>query len=809
MQDFRFAFRQLLKSPGFTAVAVLSLALGIGASTTVFCWMQRVLLRPIAGVTEPERLVVLCTAHGPVTHDTVSYPDIQDYETLTNVFTGVIGSQFAPACLRVEGQTEWAFGQIARANFFDVLGVKPALGRFFLPEEEQRPGGHPVLVVSHGFWQRRFGGDPRVLGRTVELNRRPFTIVGVAPPGFYGTMSGLNFDFWAPLMMHEQVAHFGNLIQRGDRWLHTQARLQRGVSREQAQAAVAIMARQLEAAYPDVNKEIDLRVLPLWQSPYGGQSFFLPVLRILMVVSLGVLLIVTANVASLLLSRATGRQKEIAIRLAVGAGRIRLVRQLLTESLVLALLGGAAGALFAQWATGLFRFFMPPTHLPIGYAFELNAGTLAYTLGLTLIAGLLFGLAPALQATRPELSHALKEGGRTSGLATGHHGLRRALVIAEVSLALLLLVGAGLCIKGFQKARQVDPGFDPNQALVAGLRLGAHGYTEQTGKVFYRQLRERLAALPGVKEAALASWFPLGFEGGGGTGVSVEGYQPSPGEDMGVSYSVVTPRYFAAMGIPLLDGREFTEQDDDQAAGVVMINETMARRFWPGSNPLGRKLRIFGNWPVTVVGIVKNGKYRSLNEPPKPFLYVCYQQGVRDLNLGVVLRTMGNPLALAPAIRREVQALDPGVEVWAQLTVNDYIQAAFLAHRIAATLLVILGAVAGVLAAMGIYGVMAYNVSQRTHEIGVRMALGARMRDVIELILRQGMSLAGLGIAIGLAGSLALTPLLSSFLYGVSPFDPATLLGVSLLLGAVALAASYLPARRAARVDPMVALRIE
>ncbi len=527
MNDLRYALRILLKSPGFTAVAVLSLALGIGANTTVFCWIQNVLLRPLSGVVQCERLVVLTTTHGTAMYDTVSLPNLRDYDRLKEIFAGVIGSQITPACLTLNEKAEWVFGQIATANFFDVLGVKPVAGRLFLPDEDKKPGGNPILVLSHGYWQRRFGGNPSVIGTTVDLNQFQFTIVGVAPETFHGTMSGLNADFWAPLSMHQQVANFGSLTARNDAWLHTQARLQPGVGLARAQAAVNTVALQLELAYPDTNREIGLRVLPFSKAPYGAQSLMLPVLRILMVVSFGVLLIVAANVANLLLARAIGRRKEIAIRLAMGAKRGRLIRQLLTESAVLATAGGLFGFVMANWGVSLFQAFMPKTHLPVGYAFDFDLNTLGFSLILALITGLVFGLVPALQASGTHLHDVLKESGRASSANASHHLFRSAFVISEVALALLLLVGAGLCIKGFQRARQVEMGFDPRNVLVAGLRIGMNGYDRTNGLVFYRQLKDRLATLPGVKSAALASWFPLGFEGGPSLSVEAEGYVPA------------------------------------------------------------------------------------------------------------------------------------------------------------------------------------------------------------------------------------------------------------------------------------------
>ena len=810
MNDLRFALRQLGKSPAFTLVATLSLALGIGTNSVVFCWVQETLLRPLPGVARADAMVALCTTHGSETWDTVSLPDLKDYARLTNVFAGIIGSQVTPACLTVNEQAGWVYGQIVTANFFALLGVQPLLGRTFVAEEDLRPGGAPVLVLSETFWQRRFGGDPSVLGRVVDLNRNSFTIIGVVPAGFRGTMSGLRCDFWAPLVMHRQVANFGSLDARGDHWLHTQARLQPGITRAQAQAAVDTLASQLAREYPDTNRELGLRVLPIWKTPYGGQALLLPVLSLLLTVSAGVLLIVAANIANLLLARATIRRKEFAIRLALGAGRARLVRQLLTESLLLALLGGLLGTVAALWGARLLQFFMPPTHLPIGYKFAVDGGTLLFTLAVTLSTGLLFGLVPALQAPRLNLNAELKEGGRTSGGTLPHHRLRSALVVAEMALALMLLVGAGLCLKGSRQAQHVDIGFNPNQVLLAGLRVGMHGYDEARGLAFYRQLRQHLGSLPGVQEAALASWFPLGFEGGSGTSLEVPGYERKPNEDLSVPYAIISPGYFKTLEIPLVAGRDFTDDDDGTRTRVAIVNETTARKFWPNLDPIGRKFRVWGGQrELTVVGVARDGKYRFLGEPRRPFIYFAYQQGVWDLNLGVALRTEGDPLAFTGTVRDQVHALDPGVELWAVQAMTDYTQASFLAQRIASTLLVLLGIVALVLAAMGIYGVMAYLVSQRTHELGIRVALGATQSKVTALVLTQGLRLILVGLGLGLVGAVSLSHLLRSFLHGVSPFDPTTVLSVAALLTLVSLAACWVPARRAARVEPMIALRQE
>jgi predicted permease len=665
-----------------------------------------------------------------------------------------------------------------------------------------------VLVLNETFWRRQFNGDPAVIGREVELNRRPFTIVGVVPAAFHGTMSGLTCDFWAPVSMHREVANFGSLAVRDDRWLHTQVRLQPGVSLARAQAIVDLFAARLERSYPDTNRQIRLRVLTFVQSPYGAQPLFARVFSILLVMGLGVLAIVAANVANLLLARATGRQKEIAIRLAMGAGRGRLIRQLLTESLLLAALGGVLGSVLTFWAVDLLAAWMPRTHLPVGISVRVNAQTLGFNLLLSLVTGMIFGLVPALRASRPNLNATLKEGGRGSGAASSHHRLRSLLVVTEVALSLVLLVGASLCIRSVRQAGRSGFGFDPNHVMVAGLRVGMNGYTEPTAKVFYGRLLERLAAVPGVEAAALSSWFPLGFEGGPAHSVEVDGYLRQAGEDTTFPFSIVSPGYFKVMKIPLVAGRDFTEQDDDRAPGAAIINQTMAMRFWPGQDPIGRKFK--EAWRMmTVVGVAKNGKYRSLNESPRCFFYVPYRQGVWDLNLGVCVRTSGDPASLASTLQREIHKLDPRVEVWASMTMTDYIKAAFLAPVLASRLLSWLGIVALALAAMGVYGVMAYAVGQRTQEFGVRMALGAGPVDVLGLIFREGLTLAVAGIAVGLILAVAATRLMAGFLIGISPFDPATFVGVPVLLGAVSLLACWLPARKATRVNPIDALRAE
>ncbi len=810
MNDFKFACRQLLKNPGFTAVAVLTLALGIGANTAAFSWIQTVLLRTVPGVAEMDRLVVLVPRHvtGGVI-DTMSYPELKELARHEDLFSGIVASQYSPMSMTVGPEPEWVWGQIVTANFFDVLGVRPVLGRTFLPDEETRPGGHPVVVLSHNFWQRRFKGDSNIIGQTVTLNRHPFTIVGVAAPGFRGTMGGLSFDLWAPVMMHDPLMVAGShqtLFQmRGNRWLHTVARLAPGVSRGRIEAAVDTIARQWEKEFPTSNQSIRFGVVPLWQSPWGAPGVLLPLLSVLFAVTVLVLLIVAANVASLLLARATSREREIAVRMALGAGRGRLIRQLLTESLLLAMLGVAIGIPCALWLMDFMQQLFPVTFLPVVLDPHLDRHGLIFMLVAAVGTGLLFGLAPAWQSTRPNLCTALKEG---RGMSYGRHGLRGVLVASEMALALLLLIGAGLCYQSFRHARTMNRGFDPEGVLLANVRLGVHGYRGEEGKLFYRKLLDRLRALPGAEVVSLAEYVPLGPEGGSSTRITVEGYAPQATEQMSFKYSVISPGYFDTVRLPLVEGRDFMARDDSDARGAIIINETVARRFWPGQSPLGRRVTIFGNRELTVVGVARNAKYRRLNEPASGFFYIPLEQFYTP-NMNVHLRTAADPMVLADAVRREVRALDASVQPAITVPLSEVTDFALLTHRVAASVLTVLGATALLLAMMGIYGVMAFTVNQRTREIGIRMALGAAKADVLKLVLTNGARLALFGVAIGLVAALAMTRLLSSLLVGVSALDPLTFLGASALLVAVALFACWLPARRAAKVDPMEALRYE
>ena len=807
MNDLRFALRQLAKTPGFTAVVILSLALGIGANTTVLCWIRHVLQRPLPGVVRQEQIVALVSNQGG---GNVSLPDLRDFAVLDQVFAGGVASQITPASLLIDQTPQWIYGQIATANFFDLLGIRPILGRTFLPDEDKQPGGNAVMVIRETLWHRVFAADPGVIGRTVDLNRHRFTIIGVVPAEFSGTMTGVGCEFWTPVSMVSETASWSIafLTARNSRGFHNAVRLQPGVSLAQAQAAVDALDHHLAEALPKTNREVHHRVVAYADCPYGAQSVLGAPLKLLLAVSIGVLLIVAANVANLLLARAAIRQKEIAIRLAAGATRSQLIRLLLAESLLLAFFGGGAGILLASWMVDGLRVFVPAAQIPVALNISLDGTTLAYTLGVTLVTGLVFGLVPAWQTTRPRLYEVLKEGGRTSSGGATQHRLRSSLVVVEIALALVLLVSAGLCLQGLRRARQADLGFRPDHVLLAGLQLGMNGYNEETGRIFYRQLQQRLAGLPAVEEAAFASWFPLGLAGCKGHGVDVEGYVRAPGENPTFEYATISPRYFATLRIPLVAGRDFNETDDRVAPTVAIVNEHFARKFWPGQDAVGRQFRAAGKLR-TIVGVAKAGKYNKLNEAAWPFFYLPYTQYVPDLDLSLCVRTRGEPAAFTDTVRRTIRELDPGVDVWGSMPMTDHVQGALFGQRLASTLLLLLGAVALTLAAMGVYAVMAYVVSQRTQEFGVRMALGASQNNVLRQVFGQGFRLAALGIGCGLLIAAPITRLLADFLNGVHPFDPLVFTTVSFLLASIALLACWLPAWRATRVNPVEALRAE
>jgi len=807
LQDLRYGLRALAKSPGFTAVAVLTLALGLGANATIFTWLDAILLRPLPGVTDVERIVNVVGTNETQGFIGTSYPDYRDLRDGTASLAGVLAHDPRPMSLLAGGQPERVWGMLVSANYFEVLGVRALRGRTFRPHEEA-PGAPPSVILAHGLWQRRFAGDPAIVGKPVSLNGLPCTVVGVAPPEFRGSIMGLSFDAWVPMGMQERMVPGGSRLEARDhRWLDLLARLRPGASVREARAEIHTIAARLQSEYPASNRGRGLDVFPLSATPVGATRFLAPVLFVLLGAVGFVLLIACANVANLLLVRAAGRRREIAVRLALGASRGRLLRQLLTESLLLACIGGAAGLLVAHWGAELLASFTPPSDFPVGLNPGVDSRALAFALALSVVTGVVFGLAPALRASRPDVVGTLKDEAGTTAGGFRRARLRGGLVVAQVSLSLLLLVGAGLLLRSLENARSFDPGFNPRGILLASFDLFPNGHTPETGRAFLRQLLARASALPGARHVSLARRVPLGMGGSSSSHFTVEGYSPPPQESAWAHKNEVGPDYFRTMEIPLVAGRDFGLQDDSDAPRVGVVNETMARRYWPGREALGGRVRD-GADVYTVVGVARDSKTRLLTDPPAPVLYRSALQAYRG-DLTLLVRTEGEPSLLAPRIREQVRALDPALPLFGLRTMEDHVRFATFQQRMTGTLLAVLGGLALVLAAVGIYGVLAYAVAQRTREIGVRVALGGRRGDILGLVVRQAMGLTTIGLAIGLAIAVAVMPLMGRLLFGVSPRDLPTLAGVALILGVVALLASSVPARRAMRIDPIVALRYQ
>ncbi|HKG48701.1 MAG TPA: ABC transporter permease [Pyrinomonadaceae bacterium] len=829
IKDLRFAARTLLKRPGFTAIAVLTLALGIGANTAIFSVINATLMR-MPPVSDPERLVFVF--NGPA-GSVFSCPDYAALRDQNNVFDGLVAWGGITASLNSNDQTDLVAGAIVTGNFFDVLGVRAQRGRVITAEDDKTPGAHPVAVISHGLWQGRFAGDPNIVGRQLLLNGNNFTVIGVLPEGFNGLQLGIARDLYVPMMMQAtmrppRAGYSGemnpDLLQvRGNRWLFSVGRLKPGVTEAQAQGSLALIAKQLEEAYPQLNRGRSVSIFPLSASdnPDARQQLS-SVARLLMGVVGIVLLIACANVANLLLARSSARTKEIAVRLAIGATRWRIVRQLLTEGVLLATLGGAAGLLLAWWTTRTFSAAPPPTGaLPITPHFSIDLRVLLFTLGLSLIAGIIFGLAPALRASRPALIPALKDDAAAFFERTRTFGLRNLLVVTQVALSVVLLIAAGLFLRSLWQAQTIDPGFDAEKIVGLPLNINLLRYTKSQGREFYRQVVERVEAIPGVESASLAR---IAAVSGNSSvrSLTIEGRAAAenqfrsdnagaaPADDQSVSSNVIGPKYFQTMGIPLLQGRDFNTQDTEDHPPVVIVNEAFVRRHFPNADALGKRLSFNGPpgpWRE-IVGVVRTSKYRSLGEAPVPVAYVPLQQN-HETGMALHVRTSVDPSSVAGAIRNEVQSLEKNLPLGNPELMNERVANSLYAARMGAILLAVFGGLALLLAAIGLYGVMSFAVARRTRELGIRMALGARPGDVFRLVLLQGMTLVIAGLVIGIGVAAVVTRLLASFLYGVSTTDAFTFTAIPALLTLVALLACYLPARRATRVEPLVALRYE
>lgn len=811
LQDVRFGLRMLRKSPGFTAIAVLTLAIGIGANTIIFSWVRSVLLNPLPGAGDAERVVALETLTSDGNWVPTSYLDFRDLRDNCKLVESM--SVAKPVALAVgnDGSVENVWGEVVSGNFFDLLRVQPERGRFFSSAEvDHEQNAHPLAIISHSFWTSHYRADPRVIGTTVRINHFPYTIIGVAPEAFAGSMPGLSLDLWAPATMYGQLSSTGDSTLKDRKWrtFRVLARLARGASIEHARAEVQSIANRMASVDADTNEGMSATLLPIWKSHYGIQDSLLGPLIILMAASGVLLLIVCANVANLLLARATTRRKEFSVRLALGAPRSRLIRQVLTESLLIGISGLFGGLAIAVWLGGSLGYLLPRSSTPWLARAPIDMGVLFFTIALAFAAALLAGAAPAFQAAKSNVSDSLKEGGRSGSSARSAH-LRGLFVISEMALAVVALIGAGLFVKSFRHVSEIHPGFDPQHVAIAQLNLSAASYDAQQADSFCNRLREELARQPGITAVSYADYVPLSVEGGSWEDLQIEGYVSPPSENMKIYRTLASPGYFDLLKIPVLEGRDFNQKDDMSAPQVMIVNQEFVRRFVPHGTPIGRRVQGWGKW-FTIVGVVQDSKIYRLTETPTPYFYVPMRQIYRpEMGLVFYARTSGSIDEAVKALRREAQAADPAVPLFDATSLNDSIAASLFAQRISANLLSVLGGVALLLAAIGLYGVMGYSVAQRTNEIGIRMALGAQRGDVQRLVLGNGARLAGVGVISGVVAAIPLTRLLSSLLFGVSPTDPSTFGEVAVLLTGVALLACYIPARRAMRVDPMVALRYE
>jgi macrolide transport system ATP-binding/permease protein len=808
LQDLRYGLRQFRRSPRFSALAILCLTLGIGANAAVFSWVEGILFRPYPAVGHQERLLALAgTSRGEVGATETSWPDVLDLRRSCRLFDAFIVSKITGATLSIGERAEVTTGSIVSANYFDALGVHPILGRGFEPNEDTGRDAHPVIVISYQLWKTRYKGDPEIVGKTQRLNNVPHAIIGVAPEGFYGTFVGWAMNFWVPASM-EDTFEGGDykLEDRGARWVEAYVRVKPGVSRQQAQEEISAVASRLEHDYPATNRGRSFKLWPLWQTPFNNAGTLLPTLQIMVVVAAFVLLIACANVGNLLLVKSFRRRHEMTIRLALGAGRSRLLRQLLTEGLILAAVGAAGGLLVAISCRHTLALLFPARagrtmYLPG----QVDWRVLALTAGICLIATVIVGLVPAFQTRDIEVADALKLEAPSVVGGQKRAWVRASLVVVQVSLSFVLVAGAALLLESLQKIRTTSPGFSTSRVVETGVSLVAAGYDVARAKVFQDQLSDRIQSLPGVESAAFARVTPLGYGTYDSTPIAVDGYAPPPEEQPSVDYNQVGPGYFLTMGIPLIAGREFTRADDENARLAAIVNETMVDRYWHGQNPVGQRLEVKGRW-VRVVGVAANSKYESMREPAKPFFYVPLRQDfARGPRLNI--RTTLPLQSIQAALLREVRRIDPNLALYEMITLEEQVDRSTSAQLVAVTLVVILGGLALVLAGIGLYGVMAHAVSQNTRELGLRMALGAGTSDLLRLVMQRGLALTAGGLLLGAGAALALTRLLRNLLYQVSPRDPVAFGSAFFVITVTAMGACFLPAWRATRTDPARVLR--
>ena len=805
LKDTRHALRMVRRSPGFSVVAILCLTLGIGATTAVFSWMEGILLRPFPLVAAQNRMVAI-TGTDRSGRTSLSWPDFIDLRKNCALIESFITDRIFGTTLSIGTRAERATASIVSANYFQALGIHPILGRAFEPSEETGRNAHPVTVISYQAWKDRYGGDPNIIGKTQMLNGMQHTIIGVAPAGFYGTFVGYSFQFWVPASMQELFEASGyKLDNRGARWIEGFALLKPGVTIQQAQAEVSAIAKRLELYYPATNRGRGIKLYPLWQTPFNGAGTLLPTLRISLVVACFVLLIACANVGNLLLFRSLARRHEMTVRLSLGAGRRRLLKQLLTEGLVLAALAACGGLAIAYSCRNLIVLLFPRyPGIIVNLPAEIDWRVLALSAGVCLFSTLLFGLVPAMQASKIDLAVAMKS---DSGGALGGRGnawIRSSLVLVQVALSFVLLIAAGLLLKSVIAMQHADPGFSADRVLTTGIDMIAAGYDIPRIKSFEDQLLDRIQAMGGVESAAFARVTPVTYKTYSSTPITIEGFEARPGEQPVIEYDEVGPGFLATMGVPLLSGREFTRADNETARPVAVVNETMARQFWRGEDPVGKRLQVKGQW-LQVIGMAKDSKYRNVLETPMPFFYVPMRQTI--MGQALEIRTSLPPGAVARALTREVKALDVNLAPTEVITMREQIYRMTWSMRAAVTLLMTFGGIALLLAAIGLYGVMSYSVSQSTRELGLRMALGADASHLMRLVLSNGFVLAGTGVVLGGVAALGLTRLLGYLLYRVSPRDPFTFGSALVVMTIASLLACFIPAWRAMRIDPVQALR--
>ena len=808
VQDIRFGARMLLRSPGFSLLAILCLTLGIGTNAAVFSWIEGILIRPYPLVPHQDRMFALIgTTRGVEGHNGLSYPEFLDFEKNSTLFESFIVDRIMGTSLSVGDRAEWASGGIVSANYFDALGVRPILGRGFRAEEGTGRNAHPVTVISYRTWKDRYKFDPNIIGRTQYLNGVQHTIIGVAPEKFHGTFVGYSFSFWVPTSMQETFDTTGyKLEDRGARWIESYAFLKPGVTRQQGQAELNAIAQRLENDFPETNRGHEVQLVPLWKTPFNGAGNMSPTLAITMAVVFLVLLIACANVSNLLLARSLLRRHEMTMRLALGAGQRRLIKQLVTEGLLLSIIAAAGGIAVAYWCRNalVLAFPSPAPGIVIDYPGQIDWRVLVVSAGICVLATLIFALVPAIHASHVDLSGPLKSDGGGVVSGSSRSRLRSTLVLVQVSLSFVLVAGTGLLLESLAKIQNANPGFSTD-VIAWPISLFSAGYKLDPAKAFQTQLLDRVRALPGVESATFARVIPFSYNVFSSSPIEVDGYQPPPNEQPTVDYVQVAEDYFATLGIPLVSGRAFTRTDDENAPPIAIINETMAAKYWPGKNAVGQRVKVTDRW-LEIVGIVKNSNYRTKLEPPMPFLYVPLRQnwGVQNT---LLVRTRETPGALLNALSREIHALDANLAPRMPSRMQEQVDEMSYSQRLAVTLVAVFGATALFLAAIGLYAVMSYSVSQGTRELGLRMALGADASSVLRLVLSRGLRLTTAGVALGAIAALVLTRLMGNLLYQVSPRDPLAYGFALLVLLGVALLACFLPARHATRIDPVQALR--